>query len=53
MKAEFEAENTAILGISRDTVQDQQKFAEKFHVTFPLLADPSTETCQAYGVWVE
>jgi len=53
LKAEFDAENTVILGISRDTVNDQKKFADKFHVTFPLLADPSTDTCKAYGVWVE
>ena len=53
MKAEFDAHNTTLLGISRDTVDDQRKFAEKYHVPFPLLADPETATCQAYGVWVE
>ena len=45
--------NATILGISRDTLDDQRKFAQKFHVTFPLLADPEAETCRAYGVWVE
>ena len=53
MKAEFDALDTTILGISRDTTEDQKKFAEKFHLTFPLLADTETTTCQAYGVWVE
>ena len=53
MKAEFDSLNATILGISRDTVDDQRKFAQKYHVTFPLLADPETNTCQAYGVWVE
>jgi peroxiredoxin Q/BCP len=53
LEAEFAKLNTAILGISRDTEKDQRKFADKFRVSFPLLADPDTETCQAYGVWVE
>jgi peroxiredoxin Q/BCP len=53
LDAEFAKLNTAILGISRDTEKDQRKFAEKFHVSFPLLADPDTATCQAYGVWGE
>ena len=53
LKAEFDALNADLLGISRDTVKDQQKFADKFHVTFPLLADPDAQTCESYGVMVE
>lgn len=53
LNAEFDALNTTLLGISRDEVKDQKKFADKFNVRFPLLADPSTGTCQAYGVWGE
>jgi thioredoxin-dependent peroxiredoxin len=53
LKAEFDAANATILGISKDTLKDQRKFAEKFHVTFPLLADPDAATCEAYGVMAE
>ncbi len=53
LQADFEAANALIFGISRDTVEDQQKFAEKYHVPFPLLADPTLGACEAYGVWVE
>ena len=53
LNTEFAALDTVLLGISRDTVADQRKFAEKYGVPFPLLADPETTTCAAYGVWVE
>jgi peroxiredoxin Q/BCP len=49
----FEAAGTAIVGVSRDTVADQKKFAEKFGVHFPLLADTSSQICDAFGVIVE
>jgi peroxiredoxin Q/BCP len=53
LKAEFETLNAVVLGISRDSVEKQRKFAQKYHVTFPLLADPASETCQAYEVLAE
>ena len=31
--------DAAILGISKDSVEAQKKFADKFRVAFPLLAD--------------
>ena len=39
-----------VLGISRDTVKAQKKFAEKFHLKYPLLADPDEKICDAFGV---
>ena len=39
-----------ILGISRDTVQAQKKFAEKFQLKYPLLADPDEKICNYFGV---
>lgn len=41
------------MGISRDGSTSHKKFAEKFSLNFPLLADTEAATCQAYGVWVE
>lgn len=40
-----------ILGVSKDSVKSHKKFAEKFHLTFPLLSDESTEIIKAYNAW--
>jgi thioredoxin-dependent peroxiredoxin len=53
LNAEFTAAGARVLGISRDDSKSHAKFAEKFSLNFPLLADTETTTCQAYGVWVE
>ena len=42
-----------VLGISKDSVKKHQKFAEKYDLNFPLLADEDGKTVEAYGVWVE
>jgi len=44
--------NTVVLGISPDTVASHDKFAAKYELPFPLLADPDHEVAEAYGVWV-
>ena len=47
----YKDENIAILGISKDSVDSHRKFAEKYHLNFPLLSDESIETIKAYGAW--
>ena len=47
------AAGAALVGVSRDTVADQKKFAVKYDVNFPLLADTSSAICDAFGVIVE
>jgi peroxiredoxin Q/BCP len=42
-----------VFGISPDPVKDVTKFAEKFELNFPLLADEDHAVCEKYGVWVE
>ena len=42
-----------VLGISADDISSHQKFAEKFGLPFPLLADTYKTVIQAYGVWKE
>ena len=42
-----------VWGISRDTVKAQKKFAEKFHLNYPLLADPEEKVCKQFGVLKE
>jgi thioredoxin-dependent peroxiredoxin len=39
-----------VLGVSLDDVDSHAKFAEKYHVPFPLLADTSKSTARDYGV---
>ncbi len=51
--SQFEAAETIVLGISTDTVESHEKFAQKFALPFPLLADVSHEVAEKYGVWVE
>lgn len=42
---------TAIIGISPDVPKKQSKFAEKYAVKFPLLADEDHAVSKAYKVW--
>ena len=52
-KADFDAKNTVVIGISRDSVSSHVKFAEKYGLNFILLSDPDLAAIQAYGVWQE
>jgi peroxiredoxin Q/BCP len=45
--------DTVVLGVSTDTVDSHKKFAEKFELSFPLLADEDHAICEKYGVWKE
>ena len=38
-----------IIGISVDTLADQQKFTDKEHLNFPLVADSDKKAAKAYG----
>ncbi len=39
-----------VIGVSLDDVESHAKFAEKYRVPFPLLADSKHEVSKAYGV---
>jgi len=43
----------AVVGISPDQPARQQKFDDKYNLSFPLLADPDHRVAEAYGVWGE
>src|SRR5438874_10993436 len=51
--ADYDRADVAVLGISPDTQEDVTKFAEKFHLNFPLLADPDHAVAERFGVWQE
>jgi thioredoxin-dependent peroxiredoxin len=40
-------------GVSMDSVASHKKFADKYGLTFPLLADTDKALVEAFGVWVE
>ena len=43
----------AVVGVSKDSVESHEKFADKYSLPFPLLSDPDREILQAYGTWGE
>ena len=53
LKDDLAAAGAGIVGVSRDTVEAQKKFADKYSLNFPLLADTSSAICDAFGVIVE
>lgn len=50
---QFNALNTAIIGISKDSVKKHQNFKAKHDIQFPLLSDEQHNVCEDYGVWKE
>lgn len=50
---DFEAMNTAVIGVSKDSQQSHIKFAEKYKLPFILLSDPERQAIEAYDVWQE
>lgn len=47
----FKKSGTLVLGVSKDSVDSHNKFAEKFQLPFVLLSDPQTEVMKRYGAW--
>lgn len=42
-----------VIGVSPDSPASHDKFAGKFNLPFPLVADEDKQICQSYGVWQE
>jgi peroxiredoxin Q/BCP len=51
--ADYERAGTGVLGVSPDPVKAIAKFAHKYSLGFPLLADEDHAVAEAYGVWVQ
>lgn len=51
--SEFEGHNAVVLGVSKDSEASHKKFADKFNLPFPLLADTETQMIQNYDAWKE
>ena len=46
----FQALNTEVLGISRDTLKSHENFKAKFTFPFELLSDEEEKACELFGV---
>jgi len=50
---QFKTKKAAVLGMSILDEASKARFADKFNLTFPLLADANHEVAEKYGVWQE
>jgi thioredoxin-dependent peroxiredoxin len=53
LSKEFADAGAVVYGVSKDSLQSHDKFARKYELTMPLLADTNGEVCRAYGVLKE
>jgi peroxiredoxin Q/BCP len=51
--AAFKERGAVILGVSTDSAQSHDNFAEKYKLPFTLVSDEDKKIVQAYGVWGE
>lgn len=49
----FAAEETIVLGVSKDSVKKHDKFVAKHDLKIALLSDEEGDVCERYGTWVE
>ncbi len=50
---EMQKRGIVVLGVSADDIASHRKFADKYGLPYPLLADTETTVSQLYGVWKE
>ena len=50
---QFNALGIPVFGVSADSVASHKKFADKYGLNFPLLADTDKKMIEAFGVWIE
>ncbi len=51
--SDFSGIDAVIIGVSKDSVASHDKFKKKYELPFILASAKDTDTCEAYGVWVE
>jgi len=52
-KKDLERLGARVLGVSKDEVEQLQKFRDKYKLNFPLAGDTAHFMLEAYGVWQE
>jgi peroxiredoxin Q/BCP len=53
LKAAFDAEGVAILGVSKNTPKQHDKFIAKYDLTIPLATDADGSVTEAFGTWIQ
>jgi peroxiredoxin Q/BCP len=48
---QFNKENAAIIGVSKDSVESHKRFKKENNLPFTLLSDPEAKVLKKYGVW--
>jgi peroxiredoxin Q/BCP len=48
---EIQKKGAIVLGASKDSVKSHAKFAEKYNLNFPLLADEDLAVMKSYNAW--
>ncbi|HKI85692.1 MAG TPA: thioredoxin-dependent thiol peroxidase [Thermoanaerobaculia bacterium] len=51
--AEIRKLGAEVVGVSPDSIASHGKFRQKYHLDFPLLADPGHKVAERYGAWRE
>jgi peroxiredoxin Q/BCP len=49
----LKSHGAVVLGVSTDSTASHKKFAEKYDLNFPLLADTEKKVVEQYGAWQE
>ncbi len=52
-RTDYEQTGATVLGVSPDPVKAVRKFADKYGLEFPLLADEDHAVADQYGVWLQ
>lgn len=50
LHADFEREDIAVAGVSRNTLEDHRAWVERLRLPYPLLADPDMGAARALGL---
>ena len=50
---QLQGHGVAVIGVSKDDVASHERFAQKYDLPFPLVADPEHHILKRYGVWGE
>lgn len=53
LKSQFDANDTTVIGISKDSAAKHDKFCKKYGLSVTLASDENGSTCEDYGVWTE
>jgi peroxiredoxin Q/BCP len=53
LKAAFDTAGVAILGVSKNTPKQHDKFIAKYDLTIPLATDADGSVTEAFGTWIQ